>query len=274
MLEAICSRCKYGFQVLYGTLPSRNSRQVTAQRKTKNHPGTYTRQYELRFQLPSSRVEVLQFSVPGREDWIHVRRGDAVSVVHSMRGRRREELLAIHDHTTGTRYDVGKPGRKAATNAGCLATVIALVVGFVLFQTGLGFGAVLMRCALALAGAWLPLAKLVAPTHQLAPDEQHNLATSQDLLATKRELASLRAQVHAEMQDRIALRTRLVALRGKMRSVGLDSYQGRIELIGRAVATLDEQVAVDGELQEAYDKSIAIIEIEHESVRDGQRHNR
>lgn len=182
-----------------------------------------------------------------------------------MRGSQREELLEVRDHTTGTRYEIGKPGRRSAGSAGLVSLVITAVIGFALAKSGLDGGVVVIVCILAFVGSWLLFAKLMAPTHQLAPVEEQTLTASQQLLATKRELVELQAGAHAEMQQRVALRSRLTGLRAKMQGVGLEAYRPRIELIERAVRTLDEQIAVDRRLQEEYGKSIAIIEIEHES---------
>jgi hypothetical protein len=69
ILEAVCARCHYKFQVLKGRLPD--------------------------------RYEVLSICTNGEADQVPVRQGDTVSFVYTMHGDRREDLLFVTDHTTG-----------------------------------------------------------------------------------------------------------------------------------------------------------------------------
>jgi hypothetical protein len=125
ILEEICSRCHYKFQVLKGRLASRSSELVTIRRETQGQRAEYRRDYELRLELPD-RYEVLTLYTGGAADQIAVRVGDTVSFVHTMKGERREDLLFITDHTTGEQFGLGRIGATARHRAAGIALLLGI----------------------------------------------------------------------------------------------------------------------------------------------------
>src|SRR4051812_45877302 len=130
LLEAVCANCKFKFQVLRGRLAGGSSREVTLREPTMSEPGAYRREYELRVERRNGRFEAFQFTIPGGDDSIDMQPGDTVAVVHSMRGKAREELLDVYDLTTGRRFPVTSPGSRSRMIAGVgggIAGIVAAV---------------------------------------------------------------------------------------------------------------------------------------------------
>jgi Zn-finger nucleic acid-binding protein len=92
ILEDVCSRCHYKFQVLKGRLADRASEQVVLRRETPGQRPEYRRDYELRLELPD-RYEVLSLCTNGPDDQVPVRAGDIVSFVHTMKGNQLAQLV-------------------------------------------------------------------------------------------------------------------------------------------------------------------------------------
>src|SRR5450755_2910363 len=126
--DVVCPTCRFAYRFFLGKLVGRNSRQFTVQRQTTKQSGVYKREYELRVELPSKELKVFQFSVPGQDDWILVRKSDWVSLIYTLnRSNQLEELLTIIDTTAGASYAINQPG----ANSRAIAVVLAVLTFFV-----------------------------------------------------------------------------------------------------------------------------------------------
>ena len=264
ILEEVCSRCHYKFQVLKGRLADRTSEVVVVRRETPSQPAQYRRDYELRLDLPD-RYEVLSLRTNGEADRIPVRRGDTVSFVHTMKGDRREDLLFVTDHTTGEQFRLGSIGATARNRAAGIALVLGVATGYLAYLAGASDMFIIVYSLVVMAGAMLLLSRRLAPVMKLPDDEQVILAARQSLLEQKRQLLLQQQRIGDDLRDKSATIGRLRDLQAKMRSVGLDAYQSRIETMNRAIATLSDQIALDERLLAAYRRNISILEIEYET---------
>lgn len=272
VFEEVCSKCHYKYQVLVGRLATRNVRSVTRRAPTAQDPGRYTRAYELRLELSPTNHEPVDFEVPERDDTlVHVEPGDTVAVVYAMRDWRRDELLQVRNYTTGEIFEIARPGANARNRAGCAAIGAGLLSFIALLQVAPP-SPVLVIAPLAVTwGSYALLARLFAPTHRHAAARQLSSDDPPTLLEQIHALAEQRASIVADREEKLELRERLVALQQKMREVDLPAYAPRIATLERAVAAVNEQVALDERLRDGYDRSIKILEIEHESGATAER---
>jgi hypothetical protein len=264
ILEEVCSRCHYKFQVLKGRLADRASEQVVLRRETPGQRPEYRRDYELRLELPD-RYEVLSLWTNGPDDRIPVRRGDIVSFVHTMNGDRREDLLFITDHTTGEQFGLGRIGANARHRAALIALLLGIGTAIFTHIAGASETFVLVYSLVVAVGSMMLLSRKLAPRMSLPEDEQALLAARQELLERKRQMLLQRDLIQTDKREKSDTIARLRELQAKMRSVGLDAYKSRIETMDRAIATLNEQVALDDRLLAAYTRNISILEIEYET---------
>jgi len=264
ILEEVCSRCHYKFQVLKGRLVDRASEQVVLRRETPGRRPEFRRDYELRLELPD-RFEVLSLTTSGPDDQIPVRKGDTVSFVHTMRGDRAEDLIFITDHTTGERFTLGRIGANARNRAAGIAILLGLGTAVFTHIAGAAPAFMLVYSIAVMLGTGLFLSRRLAPMQELPEDVQATLSTRQDLLEKKRQMMLQRDYIQSDLRDKSATISRLRELQGKMRSVGLQAYESRIATMDRAIATLASQVALDEQLLTAYARNISIVEIEYET---------
>ncbi|HEX5971079.1 MAG TPA: hypothetical protein VFY85_04080 [Gemmatimonadaceae bacterium] len=264
ILEEVCSRCHYKFQVLKGRLTDRASQEVLLRRETPGQRAEYRRDYELRLELPD-RYEILSLCTSGPDDQIPVRPGDTVSFVHTMNGDRREDLLFITDHTTGEQYGIGRIGAIARKRAALIALLLGIGTAIFTHIAGASGTFILVYSLVVMAGSMMLLSRKLSPMMSLPEEEQAILASRQELLEQKRQMLLQRDRIDADRREKSATIGRLRELQDKMRSVGLDAYQSRIETMDRAIATLAEQVALDERLLVAYTRNISILEIEYET---------
>jgi Zn-finger nucleic acid-binding protein len=264
ILEEVCSRCHYKFQVLKGRLADCASEQVVLRRETPGQRAEYRRDYELRLELPD-RYEVLSLWTTGPDDRIPVRRGDIVSFVHTMNGDRREDLLFITDHTTGEQFGLGRIGANARSRAALIALVLGIGTAIFTHIAGASATFIIVYSLVVTVGSMMLLSRKLAPMMSLPEEELAALAARQELLERKRQMVLQRDLIQADKREKSGTIARLRELQAKMRSVGLDAYQSRIETMDRAIATLGEQVSLDDRLLAAYARNISILEIEYET---------
>ena len=266
VLEAVCSRCRYKFQVMRGRVVELTSSLATAQPQQvfTSRAGPFVRAYELRLDLPESLI-VLSFHKRGAADAIALRRGDLVSIVHTMRGAAREDLLSVVNDTTGERFPLGSVGSRARRKASVGSAIAAISVAVVAIATGAPEAIMIGVPLFALASSWFGLNRFFTPVQALSTGKHAELAAQQGLLGRKQAMQSHKMRVDADTSEKLALIARLSELQRKMRAVALASYEPRIEAIGSALAALDAQVALDRQLSACYDRSIMMVDIEYES---------
>lgn len=265
VLEAVCSGCRYKFQVLRGRCVELTSGLVAAARHVfTSLASRYWRAYELRLDLPASLI-VLTFHTRSPDDSITLRRGDVVSVVHTMNGSVREDLVSVVNDTTGERFPLGSVGGHARRKASVGSAIVAASVAVVAIIGGAS-GAIIIGAPLfALVPSWLGLSRLFAPIQTISPGAQAELAAQQDLLDRKQVMLSHKMRIDADGHNKLTLIARLTELQRKMRAVALASYEPRIEAVGTALAALDAQLALDRQLSACYERSIMMVDIEYET---------
>lgn len=210
-------------------------------------------------------MEIIPFHIAGQEDSVKVRRGDHVQLVHTMHGSDRyEDLISVANLSTGERFHVAPPGGRSQGHAVLLALpagVGAILAGFAF---GMGLNAIVLGVAVGVA-LYFVVYRLMAPRETLDEGQRARLGAAQSLLSQKQELLERWARVEREIAAKSTLRTRLLGLQAKMLEVGADLYGTRLQAIASALRTIDQQLALDAQLQESYDRTIKMIEIEIES---------
>jgi|GEM_PF-6068057 len=264
VLEAVCSGCRYKFQVMCGRVVELTSGLVPVQYRFTSFANRYQRAYELRLDLPTSLI-VLGLHTRGSDDSITVRRGDIVSVVHTMKGSVREDLLSLVNETTGERFSLGSISGKARRWASLGSGVVATSVAVVAIAAGASEAVVIGVPLFALVSSWLGLTRYLSPVQTLSPGVRAGLGVQQGLLGRKQVMQSHKRRIDADGHAKLALIARLTELQRKMRSVALPSYEPRIDAIGSALAALDAQLALDRQLSACYERSIMMVDIEYES---------
>src|SRR4051812_10378705 len=177
-----------------------------------------------------------------------------------------EELLQIHNLTSGNGYEIDSPGRKSTSMAAWGAGLVTLGAAALIQFTVLGETATYVTLFAVFAVTWWLLKRRLAPIHELDPARRAELSAAQTLLSNKQGLVDLRDAVRAEMREHEELSGRLAELKAKMLRVGLDIYRDRVAAIDRALETIEQQLVVDRRLLDGYDKSIIMLEIEYETA--------
>src|SRR6185503_4742820 len=99
----------------------------------------------------------------------------------------------------------------------------------------------------------------------VSDDERARLTAVQQMLAEKLELEESLARIGQGMDSRAELRAKLVSLRTKMQRLGLEVYAPRIASMTAGIAAIDQQLELEARLRDAYERSIAMLEIELEA---------
>jgi hypothetical protein len=257
-LIALCTDCQFKYLAIRGKLLERNS---TAPRGHRDNP---TRRYLLKLELPNRQTEITEFDQKGLVEVAHARRTDDIVIVYSMRGAKREELLAVHNLTSGESYALSAPGQKSESASDAWGAFAGLAVGSLSLVAVPLVPALLIGLFTAI-GTGVMLRRRLAPVHVLDADALERLERKHSWLSEKLRLEEARARVECDIEDRERVRRRLVDLRRKMLEVGLDAYKPRLASIDVALATLDKQMVLDKSLHDGYDRSIKMIEIEQEA---------
>ena len=191
--------------------------------------------------------------------------GDRAVVVCSMRLDVREELLFIVDRTSGERFVLAKPGQRSRARALLYGALIGVVSGTGAVALSVPFAFAAGTALLAGAATTWVLRHVLTPRHALGSDERSALTGRQELLRQKDALLRLRGAVIVDVESRRALERQLRSLRARMVAVKLDAYAERIEGIDRALRMLDEQLRMDAQLTEEYDRTMQVLEIEYDT---------
>jgi len=263
-LTAVCVRCRLKFQVVRGRVADADSRQITLSGQSSEH-GSSRQAHDLRLQLSTGRVEMASFELPPSEPRVVARPGDIVSVVYLMRGSRRDQLLSVHNATSGQSLLVSFPGEKATVKAwsfGVASGVAVLVATVASGAPGLfAVGAALVT----VVGLGIGLGHRFMPRADLSPEQEAQLNSAQRLLAEKLDLEVARSRAIRDVESQRGLRDRLTALRAKMMKVDPELYRPRIAVLDAALSTIDRQVELETRLRDGYEKSIQMLEIEIEA---------
>lgn len=267
ILDVICAKCHFAYRFFYGKLAGRNSRQVTLQRQTTKQAGSYRREYELRLETPAGSLLTFDFSTPGKDDWVLVRRGDFVLLTYTVNAQGKlEDLVSVGDTTTGSLYAINKPGATAANSAAGVAALILVVGFFVLWvPIDLSFMTSLIVAVVLAVLAFVGSVKAFEPRRKLAPAEQGALSERHQTLEQKQMLSDKRRKAAGDLAEKEQAVSKLRQLLAKMQGVGSDLYQTRIERIMSAISLLERQAEIDRGLLLGYDRLVTMIEIEIES---------
>lgn len=257
-LVALCADCHFKYEVLRGRLIERTSTRLGG---PSNDPN---RHYRFRVDAPNREAGSVEFERRGTEEVLQARPGDDVVIVHTMRGRRREEALAVHNLTTGDSLAINAPGRRSRATAEAWGVAVGVLLGGGMLIVVPLFPAALFGLFAAIGTAFV-LGQRLRPVHDVQPGEQVFLERKQNWLSEKLRLQEARARIDGDIADRQRARQCLVDLQHKMLEVGLDAYKPRLHSIDVALAVLDKQTALDLALRDGYDRSIKMIEIEQDA---------
>ncbi|CAN5913661.1 hypothetical protein BH11GEM1_BH11GEM1_04050 [soil metagenome] len=265
VVTLVCATCTFKFELTGGTVAKLTSRRIEVAPASRDQRAQHVRTFELA--LASSPRETVRFTfeTDRDDDWIQMGTGDRAVVVCSMRLDVREELLFIVDRTSGERFVLAKPGQRSRARALLYGALIGVVSGTGAVALSLPFafaGGIALLAGAATTGV---LRHVLTPRHALGSDERSALTGRQALLRQKDALLRLRGAVIVDVESRRALEQRLRSLRARMVAVKLDAYAERIEDIDRALRVLDEQLRMDAQLTEEYDRTVQVLEIEYDT---------
>lgn len=264
MQTLFCAACRFKYQVTAGILEKQASRQLTVQRPTPQHPGSFAREYEFRIRQPDE-LRVVTLRLNDRDDRFTPGENDVVAVVHAMRGDVVENPVAVVNQTTGNVAVIGKPGqttRMGSVLVGGISGIAALAPLLALDVTG---SIAVLVAGLLAGGVGLAVQEKLKPRHRISTAQQGALQQSALLLQQKTGLEQRIRQITADRRRKVEIRGKLVSLQGKMQEVGAEMYQTRLDRISGALPLLDEQVALDDQLLAACRRSQLMLEIELES---------
>jgi hypothetical protein len=263
-LTAVCVRCRLKFQVVRGRVADADSRQITMRHQDSGHD-SFRQAHQLRLRLSTGRVEVASFELPSSEAQTVARPGDIVSVVYLMRGSRRDELLSVHNATTGQSLLVSLPSEKATVKAWSFGVASGFAVLVATVAAGVPGVFAAGAALVTVVGLGIGLGHRFMPRADLSPEQEAQLNSAQRLLAEKLDLEAARSRVIRDLEHQRGVRDRLNALRAKMVKVGLELYGPRIAALDAALATIERQVELETRLCDGYEKSIQMLEIEIEA---------
>jgi len=268
VLVAMCAHCRFKFEARRGVVLGFHTERITVREPTHEHGGSYRRTFLVRLELPGGRIDEIGHE-SADDDLLQLQRGDRIAVIYSMRRDRREELVTVVNYTTGSQSTIARPGSKSAGRSMMGGLFVGVVAAIVIAPMGLPIWVLLGAVGAAGIGTFMSLRSWLRPVHEIAADERQELEAGQSLLEHKSQLEGARDRVRGERGERATLRARLVALQQKMHAVNLPAYAPRIEAISSALRTLDEQIALDDRLLAEYERTIKIVEIEHETASAG-----
>ena len=267
-LDAICPQCRYRFGVLTGTLSySGRGPEVTAVESTNARTQSAHRNpYELHLVVPGNQRQTVRHSTINLLNWSQARLRHSLAITFTMRGKQVEELLTIHDQTTGDTIKVGRPGQSIRATAWkwAVATFVATLVAAAALLNG-SPSAYLLALLAGVAGYYVSASR-AAPRVKLTAEEQRRIEDSQSLLAKKSALVEARAATFADWDRKHVIADQVFKLVEKMRVVDEQVYAGRIARLLAACQLLAEQVEIDTALMHGYDRAMAMIDIEVESL--------
>ncbi|HXT15656.1 MAG TPA: hypothetical protein VN706_08500 [Gemmatimonadaceae bacterium] len=263
LLTAVCADCRLKYQVVRGRVTAAEATVSVIRRAAGYSAAVSEWSYMIRLSLTSGRIEVLEFTLI-EPDTFAAQAGDIVSAIYLMRADDRESLLSVHNGTLGERIVIARPGEKATRKAWLFAGGVG-IAAFAIFGglagglLGIGVG------AFAFVGAGVTLGHKFMPSVNVSDDERARLTAVQQMLAEKLELEESLARIGQGMDSRAELRAKLVSLRTKMQRLGLEVYAPRIASMTAGIAAIDQQLELEARLRDAYERSIAMLEIELEA---------
>lgn len=264
LLTAVCSECRLRYQVVRGRVTGAEATVSVVRRASVTGLPIAEWSYVIRLSLAGGRTEIIDFKLTDPERF-NAQNGDVVSAIYLMRGTSRYDLLSVHNGTLGERIVLARPGDSAEMKAWLLGGLIGVTV-FLALASGVGApGIGFFVGTLSFVGTGAALQRRLLPSVKVSADERARLTTTQQMLARKLELEDARARIVQGMESRAELRGRLESLRGKMERLALDVYAPRIASMTKGVAAIDEQMALDARLRDAYERSISMLEIELEA---------
>jgi hypothetical protein len=262
----VCPKCRYRYGSLSGTITHRFVKQIVVGRQTGTRPGRYKQAYEFRLKRPDGASGVVEFQIGGSEDRINLWEGDAATVLYSMKGETFNRIVSVVNDTTMTSFDVARPGGKERTTALVLSMIVAgasIVAGA---QFGMTLGVTLLIALGTGASSFYAVSHLISSRAGKRSPEAVRARGNAEFFAKKEQLLALRDEHLLSGRNNEELRTRLLSLRDKMRSVGDELYASRLEQAQDAINLLDRVITLDAATLEQYSKSITMIEIEQESL--------
>src|SRR5688500_4841549 len=252
--EVTCAQCRFSYRIFPGHVVGCASRTVTVRRQV-DHNLTEKQIFEVQLDMEAGTRRVINFEVEGVNRSVSMAAGDLVSVVYSLRKKKRiEELLSVVNHTSVVTYELAEVGERSRYVAFVL-TVGVSAVALAAFSV-LGPLAAVLGTTAAFGASHVGFRRLFAPTTKLRPDENRKLLQVRTLRERKQQMEGELVRGEQERRNRTVLKTRLEQLRAKMESVDPQLYQVRIERVTSAVAMLEQQIRLDDQLVDGYQRTV------------------
>ena len=263
-LNVVCAGCRYRYYVLRGTLVETPGRQVTLryfdQLKRNEHSIVLDTANGDRVTLPYRPHSNRSLA------WLRARIGQPIAFVQTVRHDKFEELVWVRAIRTAEDFMVSKPGRRSTVRALWWAVAALCGTGLVVLSVTNTLAA-LGLSVLASILTFFVVARRMDPRERLSPAEIAHLEHVQGLVRKKVSLVMAKDLATADVARKMVRARGWSALSRRMRRVNEQAYAGRIKSLDRACELLQEQVSVHRRLVSAYDKAIAMTDVEMESSR-------
>ena len=258
--EGVCPKCRYRYGAITGRVAQSYTKQIPHVSATRTRLAC-----ELRIDRPDGTRAMVEFRIPGGEDQVNVRQGDSVTVVYTMRGDAFEAVVSITNNTTRTSYDIARPDGGSKAKAAVWGAALAMVA-LPWATAAVAPALTALIVATAGIGCYFVIERATSLRVKRGSPAAASAGRDAGFLEKKQELLALRDEQLDSSRHNEGLRTRLVSLIGKMRSVGDELYASRIKQAQAAIDILDQLISLDEASLDEYAKTITMIEIEQESL--------
>ncbi|MBW4654660.1 MAG: hypothetical protein KME20_16710 [Kaiparowitsia implicata GSE-PSE-MK54-09C] len=262
--RAQCTSCQVSYEGVFGRLSDWVSRKEPLWYLSPRLPKLYRRRYRGRLTTPGRELKQLTFSVPDTAQVLPIRPGDRISILYSTRGQNLEALFALHNHSIGKRclLPTPVPGKTRQGQAGGVS--MAIGVGALLGGINVGW-VLLVGLAVLLGSRLFHVAELTSPMPDGDRPTEARLMDELKLVNQKTALHEHMQTLRQESQDNAVLIRQLQALRSKMMRFNPSLYAPRVSSIETAMRLLNQRIAHNHRLVEAYEQTVGMIDIELEA---------
>jgi hypothetical protein len=265
--DGVCPKCRYRYGFLTGRVTHRFAKQITVRRPKGGESGRFRWAYEFRLDRADGVSEIVQFHISGDEDRINLQLGDSATVGYAMKGDTMDRIVSVVNDSTLTSFTVARPG----SNARAVAIMLSVATAGGVFavsaaQLAATLSASLFLAVIAGVPSFFIFDRLVSSRVPKGDPRAIRALRNAEFFSKKEALLALQTEHRRSSNRNAELRTRLVSLTGKMRSVGDELYATRMKQAQEAIDLLDRLIELDAATLDQYAKSITMIEIEQESL--------
>ncbi|PSO72101.1 MAG: hypothetical protein BRC40_10605 [Cyanobacteria bacterium QH_8_48_120] len=263
--EVLCSKCNYKYAVTFVEVLQFHSRVERHSARDPKRAPQYLRVYWLQA-LTREKAKAVQFSTTGLDHEFSATPGDELALLSVVR-KKREDLTAVVNYTTGESCHLFSPRRKARSS-GAVTSIITLIGGGLLawLLQGVPSKVVLVATVPSSIGIGMAVTRSQSFQERDAPIAAR-LGTEQTLLGRLHSLDERISDLQQELKSNQHLLQRLKKLKQKMSRAGAELYAHRLETTERAIANLEKQSGLIQNLIDGYSKIVEIVEIEYDTSR-------